>query len=65
MFWNLFKKRKKNQALPMHPENILIMTSDAKLLNGVLEVLYRNGYTDNSDTLRLDNGDFAQVVKKK
>ena len=49
----------------MHPENILIMTSDAKLLNGVLEVLYRNGYTDNSDTLRLDNGDFAQVVKKK
>lgn len=65
MFWNLFKIRKKNQALPMHPENILIMTSDAKLLNGVLEVLYRNGYTDNSDTLRLDNGDFAQVVKKK
>ena len=65
MFWNLFKTRKKNQALPMHPENILIMTSDAKLLNGVLEVLYRNGYTDNSDTLRLDNGDFAQVVKKK
>lgn len=65
MFWNLLKRRKKNQALPMHPENILIMTSDAKLLNGVLEVLYRNGYTDNSDTLRLDNGDFAQVVKKK
>lgn len=65
MFWSLFKRRKKNQALPMHPENILIMTSDAKLLNGVLEVLYRNGYTDNSDTLRLDNGDFAQVVKKK
>lgn len=49
----------------MHPENILIITSDAKLLDNILKVLYRNGYSDNSDTLRLDNGDFAQVVKER
>lgn len=49
----------------MHPENILIITSDAKLLDNILKVLYRNGYSDNSDMLRLDNGDFAQVIKER
>lgn len=63
MFWKKWKK-KKNDALPMHPENILIITSDARLLERILKVLYKNNYTDNSDTIRLDNGDFAQVVKE-
>ena len=66
MFWKKWKEKKKNnEALPMHPENILIITSDAKLLDNILEVLYKNGYTDNSDMIRLDNGDFAQVVKER
>ena len=49
----------------MHPENILIITSDARLLDNVLKVLYKNGYSDNSDMIRMDNGDFAQVVKER
>lgn len=65
MFWKKWKRKDKNKPLPMHPENILIITSDAKLLDNILKVLYRNGYSDNSDTLRLDNGDFAQVVKER
>lgn len=65
MFWKKWKEKKNNEALPMHPENILIITSDAKLLDNILEVLYKNGYTDNSDMIRLDNGDFAQVVKER
>lgn len=66
MFWKKWKrKNNNNEALPMHPENILIITSDAKLLDNILEVLYKNGYTDNSDMIRLDNGDFAQVVKER
>ena len=64
LFWK--KRRKKNnQPLPMHPENILIITSDAKLLERLTKVLYRNNYTDNSDIIRLDNGDFALVVKER
>ena len=51
-------------ALPMHPENILIITSDARTLYEVTQVLYHNNYKDNSPSIRLDNGDFAQVVKK-
>ena len=49
----------------MHPENILIITSDAKLLERLTKVLYRNNYTDSSDIIRLDNGDFALVVKER
>lgn len=48
----------------MHPENILIITSDARTLYEVTQVLYHNNYKDNSPSIRLDNGDFAQVVKK-
>lgn len=64
MFWKKWR-RKKTKALPMHPENILIITSDARLLDNVLKVLYKNGYSDNSDMIRMDNGDFAQVVKER
>lgn len=65
MFWKKWRRKQKNKALPMHPENILIITSDARLLDNVLKVLYKNGYSDNSDMIRMDNGDFAQVVKER
>lgn len=64
LFWKKWTKSKP-KALPMHPENILIITSDARLLDNILRVLYKNGYSDNSDMIRMDNGDFAQVVKEK
>lgn len=57
--------RKKNKPLPMHPNNILIITSSARELDQVIEVLTsKHGYSTNSDIIRLDNGDFAQVITR-
>ena len=49
----------------MQPNNVLIISSSAKELDQVLDILVKKyHYSLNSDIIRLDNGDFAQVVKR-
>lgn len=57
----LFKEPK---ALPMHPGNVLIISSSAREMHEVVHILCssKNNYHTNSEVIRLDNGDFAQVV---
>lgn len=63
-FWQkIFKK--KDKPLPMHPNNILLISSSASELDQLIELLVsKHHYSLNSDMIRLDNGDFAQVVKR-
>ena len=57
--------RRNPKPLPMQPNNVLIISSSAKELDQVLDILVKKyHYSLNSDIIRLDNGDFAQVVKR-
>lgn len=52
------------KPLPMHLNNILIISSSARELNEVCELLVKFNYKYNSEPILLDNGDFARVVAK-
>lgn len=58
------KKTEKNSGQPMHQSNILLISSSATELFECYELL-ESRYQDNSEPMRLDNGDFAMVIKKK
>lgn len=61
---NLLKNKRK-KALPVEPSNVLLISSSAKDLWEVVE-LVKSKYTINCDNpYKLDNGDFAIVVKNK
>lgn len=57
--------RRKRKALPMHPGNILMIASSPRDIEDAMKALGKSGYVENSDFLRLDNGDFAIVFKKR
>lgn len=62
--WQKIFKKKADQPLPMHPNNVLLVSSSARQLHQLVELLtQKHHYTTNSDVIRLDNGDFAQVVQ--
>ena len=62
--FKLFKRKKNNQALPMEPTNVLLISSSARDLWEVIEMT-KSKYVTNSDPLKLDNGDFAMVIKRR
>ena len=52
-------------ADPMQGDNILIIASKARTIEKVLDKLDINvSYSESSDIIRLDNGDYAIVVKE-
>lgn len=53
------------KPLPMHLSNVLIISSSARELNEVCEILVKSNYKYNSEPILLDNGDFARVVAKR
>lgn len=58
---NKFKKNSK--ALSMEENNVLIISSSAIHMWELVE-LSKDRYTTSSDPMKLDNGDYAIVVKK-
>ena len=45
------------------PNNIVLITSDPKVLYKSVEIMKSNGFTDNSSIIRLDNGDYSIVMR--
>lgn len=64
-FWKWSRKKNNNESLPMHKSNILMIASSAMELDIAVIAMKKSGYVENSEIMILDNGDFAQVVKKK
>lgn len=58
------RNKKRNSGQPMHESNILLISSSATELFECYELL-KSRYQDNSEPMRLDNGDFAMVIKKR
>ena len=62
--WIRERRNKKKSGQPMHESNILLISSSAIELFECYDLL-KSRYQDNSEPMRLDNGDFAMVIKKR